>query len=105
MIGRVCMEITEVAGIIRAGILVDARPRIAKPVIAEHIEQWTEARGNSVQIRPRSDRDTDQQPGIRASHDSELARGCVAGIDEPLSRGEEIIESILSLLSFRCFVP
>jgi hypothetical protein len=74
-------------------------------VVAEHIEQGAYTNDGAEQVGPLSQRRPDQQAAIRASGDRQLLGRCVAGSDQPLGGGDEIVKGVLPFAPFAIQTP
>ena len=102
---RIAQQRWELVGVVRRSELGHPRPADRELVVAQHIHHAHGGNRRAEQLGSLGHRRADQQAAVAAAPDSQPVRGCVTVVDQPLGRGQEIVEDVLLVRLHPGLVP
>ena len=102
---RVGIERLELRRVLRRAVVALPTGALSEAVEAQHVEHADLRHGGAEQVRSLRQTRADQQPAVGAAEDRQVRHGGVVVRDQPVGRGDEVIEHHLLVGEDRLAVP
>ena len=105
VVRRVGVDVRELLGVVARAVLRHPEAGHEELVVAHHVEQRIGADDRPEQVGPLVRDRADEEAAVAAAADGEVLRARVAGLDQVLGRGDEVVEDVLLVGEHPGLVP